>query len=65
MFVTKFSFLLLMITLSCDIFFIDKMPALATAQAGNDLDALTLFCETQTGGPALSPVEQRIWILHE
>lgn len=46
-------------------FVIDKMPALATAQAGNDLDTLTLFCETQTGGPALSPVEERIWILHE
>lgn len=43
----------------------DRMPTLATAQAGNDLDTLTLFCGTQTGGPALSPVEQRIWILHE
>ncbi|KAI9535404.1 hypothetical protein NQZ68_002958 [Dissostichus eleginoides] len=43
----------------------DKMPALAAAQAGNDLDTLTLFCGTQTGGPAPSPVEQRIWILHE
>lgn len=41
------------------------MPALATAQAGNDLDTLTLFCRTQTGGPAPSPVEPRIWILHE
>lgn len=41
------------------------MLALATVHAGNDLDTLTLFCETQTGGPALSPVEQRIWILHD
>lgn len=63
--VSKFSFVLLMITLVCDIFVIDVMPALATAQAGNDLDTLTLFCGTQTGGPALFPGERRIWILHE
>lgn len=44
---------------------LDKMPALATAQAGNELDALTLFNVIQTGGPALSPVALKIWSLHE
>lgn len=41
------------------------MPALANARAGNDLDTLTLFGAALTGGPAPSPVEQRIWILHD
>lgn len=44
---------------------LDKMPALAAAQAGNELDALTLFHVIQTGGPAPSPVALRIWSLHE
>lgn len=44
---------------------LDKMPALASAQAGNELDALTLFRAEQTGGPAPSPVALRIWSLHE
>lgn len=41
------------------------MPALAAVQAGNGLDALTLFHVIQTGGPAPSPVVLRIWSLHE
>lgn len=54
-----------MATLPCDTSVTDRMPALADARAGNDLDTLTLFGAAQTGGPAPSPVEQRVWILHD
>lgn len=54
-----------MATLPCDTSVTDRMPALAITDAVNDLDTLTLFAAAQTGGPAASPVEQRIWILHD
>lgn len=56
---------LLMATLPCDTSVTDRMPALAITDAVNELDTLTLFAAAQTGGPAASPVEQRIWILHD
>lgn len=61
----SFSTVLLMATLPCDTSVTDRVPALANARAANDLDTLTLFGAAQTGGPAASPVEQRIWILHD